>query len=96
MIMDLKYEKGFVGTLESVYDITKFGGLTVEPSVINERVKENMKRAAERVRSGESARIWVEEYRRGSENLRRLLEDIKKHRAETVDEMIRKISQSEQ
>jgi ketol-acid reductoisomerase len=96
LIMDLIYEKGFVGMLESVSDTAKFGGLTVGPSVIDERVKENMKRAAERVRSGEFARIWVEEYRRGSENLRRLLEDIKKHRAETVDEMIRKISQSEQ
>jgi ketol-acid reductoisomerase len=95
LIMDLIYEKGFVGMLESVSDTAKFGGLTVGPSVIDERVKENMKRAAERVRSGEFARIWVEEYRRGSENLRRLLEDIKKHRAETVGEMIRKISQSE-
>ncbi len=95
LIMDLIYERGFTGMLESVSDTAKFGGLTIGPTVIDERVKENMKRAAERVRSGEFARIWVEEYRRGSENLRKLMEEIKKHKAEIVGETIRRISQGE-
>jgi ketol-acid reductoisomerase len=96
LIMDLIYERGFTGMLESVSDTAKFGGLTVGPTVIDERVKENMKKAAERVRSGEFARIWVEEYRRGSENLRKLMEEIRKHKAEIVGEVIRRLSQGEQ
>jgi ketol-acid reductoisomerase len=95
LIMDLIYERGFTGMLESVSDTAKFGGLTVGPSVIDERVKENMKKAAEKVRSGEFARKWVEEYSRGAQNLKRLLEEIKSHRAEVVGDMVRRIVFSE-
>jgi len=95
LIMDLIYERGFTGMLESVSDTAKFGGLTVGPSVIDERVKENMKKAAEKVRSGEFARKWVEEYSRGAQNLKRLLEAIKSHRAEVVGDMVRRIVFSE-
>jgi ketol-acid reductoisomerase len=95
LIMDLIYERGFTGMLESVSDTAKFGGLTVGPSVIDERVKENMKKAAEKVRSGEFARKWVEEYSRGAQNLKRLLEEIKSHRAEVVGYMVRRIVFSE-
>lgn len=95
LIMDLIYERGFTGMLESVSDTAKFGGLTVGPSIIDERVKENMKKAAERVRNGEFARKWVEEYSKGAQNLKRLLEEIKTHRAEVVGSMIRRIVFSE-
>lgn len=95
LIMDLIYERGFTGMLESISDTAKFGGLTVGPSIIDERVKENMKKAAERVRSGEFARKWVEEYSKGAQNLKRLLEEIKTHRAEVVGSMIRRIVFSE-
>jgi len=95
LIMDLIYEKGFTGMLENVSDTAKFGGLTVGPTVIDDRVKENMKKAAERVKSGEFARLWVEEYRKGAENLRRLMEEVRRHRAEVVGDMIRRLSSAE-
>lgn len=95
LIMDLIYERGFTGMLESVSDTAKFGGLTVGPRVIDERVKENMRKAAERVRSGEFAREWVEEYSRGAQNLKRLLDEIRSHRAEVVGSMVRRIVFSE-
>ena len=95
LIMDLIYEKGLTGMLENVSDTAKFGGLTVGPQVIDERVKENMRKAAERVRSGEFARTWVEEYANGSQNLRRLMRDIEKHKIEETGRLVRRIIFSE-
>jgi ketol-acid reductoisomerase len=91
LIMDLIYEKGLTGMLENVSDTAKFGGLTVGPQVIDERVKENMRKAAERVRNGEFARTWVEEYASGSQNLRRLMSDIEKHKIEETGRLVRRI-----
>ncbi|HWQ16934.1 MAG TPA: ketol-acid reductoisomerase [Sulfolobales archaeon] len=95
LIMDLIYEKGLTGMLENVSDTAKFGGLTVGPQVIDERVKENMRKAAERVRSGEFARTWVEEYANGFQNLRRLMRDIEKHKIEETGRLVRRIIFSE-
>ncbi len=95
LIMDLIYERGLTGMLENVSDTAKFGGLTVGPQVIDDRVKENMRRAVERVRSGEFARIWVEEYAKGSPNLKRLMEEIKRHGVEEVGSLVRRIAFSE-
>lgn len=93
LIMDLIYERGLSGMLENVSDTAKFGGLTVGPQVIDERVRENMRRAAERVRSGEFARIWVEEHRTGAPNLSRLMQQIRSHPAEAVGERLRRMAQ---
>ncbi len=95
LIMDLIYEKGLTGMLENVSDTAKFGGLTVGPQVIDESVKEKMRIAAERVRSGEFARTWVNEYAGGSQNLRRLMDYIKGHKIEEVGGLVRRIIFSE-
>lgn len=95
LIMDLIYERGLTGMLENVSDTAKFGGLTVGPQVIDEGVKERMRIAAERVRSGEFARTWVNEYREGSQNLRRLMDQIKEHKIEEVGGLVRRIIFSE-
>ncbi|WP_083494409.1 ketol-acid reductoisomerase [Pyrodictium occultum] len=91
LIMDLIWRYGITGMLERVSVTARYGGLTVGPRVIDERVKENMKRAAERVRSGEFAREWVEEYRRGMPRLQSLLDEIRGHEIERVGREMRRL-----
>lgn len=91
LIMDLIWQRGIYGMLNGVSDTAKYGGLTVGPLVINQEVKQVMKKAAERVRSGEFAREWVGEYTRGAPTLRRLLEDARTHPIERVGVEMRKL-----
>ncbi|MBS7605068.1 MAG: ketol-acid reductoisomerase [Candidatus Bathyarchaeia archaeon] len=92
LIMDLIYEKGIVGMLKAVSETARYGGLTVGPKVIDEHVKENMRRAALRVRSGEFAKEWINEFKSGGENLKRLLKEIEEHPIEKVGSLIRRMS----
>lgn len=92
LIMDLIYERGFTGMLQAVSDTAKYGGLTVGPRVIDEHVKENMRKAVERVKNGEFAKEWIEEYRSGAKTLKRLMEEISNHEIERVGRIIRRMA----
>lgn len=92
LIMDLIYERGFTGMLRAVSDTAKYGGLTVGPKVIDEHVKENMRRYAERVRSGEFAREWISKADNAVEVLNELMKPIEEHEIERVGKFIRKMS----
>jgi len=91
LIMDLIWEKGLTGMLLGVSETARYGGLTVGPQVINDDVKRRMKEAAERVRSGEFAKEWVEEYSRGAPRLKELLSSIEKHQIEIVGSELRRM-----
>ena len=91
LIMDLIWRYGITGMLERVSLTARYGGLTVGPKIIDDRVKENMKKAAERVRSGEFAKEWVEEYRRGMPRLQKLLEETRSHEIEHVGKEMRRL-----
>jgi len=79
LIMDLIWQRGIYGMLNGVSDTAKYGGLTVGPKVIDEDVKDKMRQAALRVKSGEFAKEWVEEYSKGAPTLKRLMEAVKNH-----------------
>lgn len=91
LIMDLIWRYGIYGMLERVSVTARYGGLTVGPRVIDEHVLENMRRAAERVRSGEFAKEWLREYEEGMPRLQRLLEQRRSHLIEEVGARLRKI-----
>ena len=91
LIMDLIWQRGFYGMLTGVSETARYGGLTVGPKIIDDSVKQRMKEAAARVRSGEFAKEWVEEYSRGAPRLAKMLEEVKNHPAEKVGEEIRKL-----
>lgn len=91
LVMDLIWRYGITGMLERVSVTARYGGLTVGPQIIDDSVKERMKRAAERVRSGEFAKEWIEEYRSGAKNLNKLLEMIRKHEIEKIGVELRRI-----
>jgi len=91
LIMDLIWQRGIYGMLNGVSDTAKYGGLTVGPMVIDDEVKEKMIKAAARVKSGEFAKEWVEEYQRGAPRLRELMEKVKNHPIEVVGAEMRKL-----
>lgn len=91
LIMDLIWRNGIYGMLTGVSDTAKYGGLTVGPKIIDEEVKAKMKNAALRVKSGEFAKEWIEEYSKGAPNLKRLMELVQSHPIEQVGKEMRKL-----
>jgi ketol-acid reductoisomerase len=90
LIMDLIYQKGFVGMLKAVSDTAKYGGLTVGPKVIDNHVKENMRKVVKSVQSGEFASEWMKKSSRAQEILDALMKEIENHQIEKVGRFIRK------
>jgi len=90
LIMDLIYQKGFVGMLKAVSDTAKYGGLTVGPKVIDGHVKENMRKVVKSVQSGEFASEWMKKSSRAREILDALMKEIEGHQIEKVGRFIRK------
>ncbi|MGB9714238.1 MAG: ketol-acid reductoisomerase [Candidatus Bathyarchaeales archaeon] len=92
LIMDLIYQRGITGMLKAVSDTAKYGGLTVGPKVLDENVKENMKKAAENVKNGKFAKEWIEEHRNGEKKLKALMKEMENHEIERVGKFLRKMA----
>jgi len=90
LIMDLIYQGGFVGMLKAVSDTAKYGGLTVGPKVIDDHVKENMRKVVEFVRSGRFAEEWTKKSEKSKEVLNALMKEIEGHQIEKVGRSIRR------
>ncbi|RLF98685.1 MAG: ketol-acid reductoisomerase [Thaumarchaeota archaeon] len=90
LIVDLIYREGLSGMLEAVSETARYGGLIVGPKIIDESVKEKMKEALQRIRSGEFEESWTGNPSAG-ELLKEKLEEIKRHPIENVGERIRKL-----
>jgi len=90
LIMDLIYQGGFTGMLKAVSKTANYGGLVVGPKVIDEHVKENMRRAVRDVQSGKFAKEWIKERETGESKLKALMKKLEEHQIEKVGRFIRK------
>lgn len=90
LIMDLIYQGGFTGMLKAVSKTANYGGLVVGPKVIDEHVKENMRKAAREVQSGKFAKEWIKERETGEKKLKTLTKKLEEHQIEKVGRFIRK------
>ncbi len=90
LIMDLIYQGGLIGMLRGVSDTAKYGGLTVGPKVIDDHVKENMRKAVKLVQNGKFAEEWIKEGEEGFKTLNALMKEIEEHQIEKVGKFIRK------
>lgn len=90
LIMDLIYERGITGMLKAVSDTAKYGGLTIGPKVIDDRVKMTMRKITKNVQSGKFAKDWIKENKKGRPVLNKLMRQIEKHQIEKVGRFIRK------
>ena len=72
LVVDLIYEGGLAGMRYSISDTAEYGDLTRGPRVIDEHVRENMRRLLADIREGNFAREWIEEMDAGEPHLAEL------------------------
>src|SRR5437870_2763077 len=65
LIVDLMYEHGISGMRYSISDTAEYGDLTRGPRIVDDRVRQEMRRILEEIRSGRFAEEWVAENRAG-------------------------------
>ena len=89
LIVDLLYQGGMEYMRYSVSDTAEYGDYTRGPAVIDERVKENMKRVLEAVQDGSFAREWITENDEGRPRFNRLRKENAEHPIESVGKELR-------
>ncbi len=89
LIVDLIYEGGFAQMLKYVSDTAKYGDLTRGPRVVDDRVRQTMKKILSEIQSGQFAREWIAENQAGLPEYNKLLEKDLNHPLEKVGKELR-------
>ncbi|KPJ66734.1 ketol-acid reductoisomerase [candidate division WOR-1 bacterium DG_54_3] len=89
LIVDLIYKQGIAGMRKAISNTAEYGDLTVGPKIIDEKVKNKMKKALKRIQSGAFAREWIKENKAGAPNFKALREKDKDHQIEKVGAELR-------
>jgi ketol-acid reductoisomerase len=84
LIVDLIYEGGLAGMRYSVSDTAEYGDLTRGPQVIDDHVRENMRKLLSDIREGSFAHEWIDQMNTGEPRLKEL-------RAKASDERIEQV-----
>ena len=89
LIVDLIYEGGIANMRYSVSDTAKFGDITRGPRLINDSVKQEMKKIIGEIQSGEFATEWILENQAGRPSYNALLKQGEEHPIESVGAELR-------
>jgi ketol-acid reductoisomerase len=89
LIVDLIYEGGIAKMHQFVSETAKYGDLTRGPRVIDEHVRESMKKILDEIQTGKFAKEWVLENQAGRPEYSKLLERDRQHPIEKVGEELR-------
>lgn len=89
LIVDLIYERGLIGMLKAVSDTAKYGGITVGKLIVDQNVRETMRKVLEKIRSGLFAKEWLNEYNKGMPTIKKEFEELEKSVLEVVGKRIR-------
>ncbi|HEY8425005.1 MAG TPA: ketol-acid reductoisomerase [Limnochordales bacterium] len=89
LIVDLMWEGGITWMRHSISDTAEYGDLTVGPRVIDQHVRDNMRRVLEDIRSGRFAREWILENRAGRPVMNALRMAQARHPIEEVGRRLR-------
>jgi ketol-acid reductoisomerase len=89
LIVDLMYEKGITGMRYSISNTAEYGDLTRGPRIINDSVRQEMKKVLGEIQNGDFAREWIAENRAGLENFKRLRDEGAKHQVEVEGRKLR-------
>ena len=89
LIVDLIYEGGISNMRYSVSNTAQFGDITRGPMVIDERVKQTMKKILDQVQDGTFAREWILENKAGRPVFNALTRRGESHPIEKVGETLR-------
>ncbi len=89
LIVDLIYEHGITGMRYSISTTAEYGDMTRGPRVINDAVRQEMKKILGDIQSGAFAAEWVEENKKGLPNYHRLQREGAEHPIEKVGAQLR-------
>jgi len=89
LIVDLIYEEGISGMRFSISDTAEYGDMTRGPRVIDEHVRQEMKKILGEIRSGQFAAEWVAEDKAGRPRFQALRAQGARHPIEEVGRRLR-------
>jgi ketol-acid reductoisomerase len=89
LIVDLMWEGGLAGMRYSISDTAEYGDLTRGPRVIDDHVRENMRKLLRDIQEGEFAREMMAEEEAGRPNFERLRAENADHQIERVGKRLR-------
>ncbi len=89
MIVDLMYQGGFSYMRFSVSDTAEYGDLTRGPRVIDEHVRENMRKVLADIQDGSFAKEWIAENDEGRKRFSPLREQAQTSQIEEVGKRLR-------
>ncbi|NSW83586.1 MAG: ketol-acid reductoisomerase [Syntrophothermus sp.] len=91
LLIDLVYEGGIKWMRYSISDTAEYGDYTRGPRVIDDHVRQNMKKILEEVRNGTFAQEWILENKAGRPKYYALKRQAEEHLIEKVGEELRKM-----
>jgi ketol-acid reductoisomerase len=89
LIVDLMYQGGLEYMRYSISDTAEYGDYTRGPKVIDDHVKENMRKVLKEIQSGAFAREWIAENDEGQHRFLRLRKENAVHPVEKVGKELR-------
>jgi ketol-acid reductoisomerase len=91
LIVDLIYEGGLSYMRYSISDTAEYGDLSRGKRVIDEHVRENMRRLLSDIREGVFAQEWIKEMETGEQGLAGMRQEASAERIEKVGEELRSL-----
>ncbi len=92
LIVDLIQRYGIAGMYRGVSETARYGGLVVGPTIMTEETKDRMRKALDKIQSGEFAQEWVSSYQReGTQAFEKYLRELENHPIEQVGRRLREM-----
>jgi ketol-acid reductoisomerase len=91
LIVDLIQQGGLAYMRYSVSDTAEFGDYTRGPRVINDAVREEMRKILGEIQNGKFAHEWIDENRKGRPNFTAMRRDEASHQIEVVGKRLREM-----
>ena len=91
LIVDLLYQGGMEYMRYSISDTAEYGDYSRGPMVVDEHVKENMRKVLDAVQDGSFAREWIAENDEGRPRFNRLRRENAEHPIEAVGKELREM-----
>ena len=91
LIVDLIYEGGMANMRYSISNTAEYGDFRTGPEIITKESKAAMKKALERIQSGEFTREFIADSKNGATQLKKWRENSNSHQLESVGAKLRKL-----
>jgi ketol-acid reductoisomerase len=89
LIVDLLHEGGLTKMHQFISDTAKYGDLTRGPRIVDDRVKNVMRKVLKEMQTGKFAKQWIEESASGGKNYQKMLKEDKERQIEKVGSELR-------